>query len=77
MEGAIAEIIKSLLGLGLPGIIILAGGYWIFRQSQRINELTDKVIAMSAEQAKQAEAMNGSVNRLTDTIIRSGKVAAE
>jgi hypothetical protein len=73
VEQAIAEIVKMLLNLGLPGIAILGAGYWINQQQKRINELTDKVIAMSAEQSAASEAMTGAVTRLTDTLVRGGK----
>lgn len=74
MDGAITEFVKVLTGLGLPGVIIAALLWFTNKQSKRIDELTDKVVSISVEQAKQAEATNGALMSLKDLLIRGGKV---
>lgn len=74
MDGAITEFVKVLTGLGLPGVIIGALLWFSYKQNKRLDELTDKIIAMSAEQAKVAESTSGAIIALKDTF-RAGKAA--
>jgi Tfp pilus assembly protein PilN len=75
MDGAITEFVKVLTGLGLPGVIIAALLWFSNKQNKRIDELTDKIIAISAEQAKVAESTSGALVALKDVLLRGGKVA--
>lgn len=74
MDGAISEFVKVLTGLGLPGVIIAALLYFANKQNKRIEDLTDKVILMSSEQAKASEAMASGMTALKDAL-RAGKAA--
>lgn len=68
MEAALSELIKALLPLGLPGVLLIAAGFWIHRQASRIDKLTDDLITMSGEMAKASTEMSAAMNRLADSV---------
>lgn len=71
MEAAISEIVKSLLGLGLPGIIILVQGFVIARLYGRNQELHQTLYDVGRESVKAHESTVAALDRLSSMLLRS------
>ena len=67
---------QQLLALGLPGLAIITLGFMSYRFYNRIQQLTDTLIAMTRETVKAQEAATDAINRLTD-LLRSRREPAE
>lgn len=71
MEGAIAKIVESLLGLGLPGIIILAQGFINWKLYTRNQELHTTLYDVGRESVKAHESTVAALDRLSNVLLRS------
>lgn len=58
------SIIRELGG-GLPAVVIVALGFWVWTRERRIDDLTDKIIEQNAENIS-------AITRLTSAI-REGR----
>jgi len=70
MDAAITGIVTALVQLGLPGIVIIGFGWWIYRQQLRIDGLTDKLMTITEQTTKSSGEMSAAMNRLTDSLLR-------
>jgi hypothetical protein len=68
--GIIEPVIQLLVGLGLPGVIIIALGYAVNRLYNRNQQLLDAMMEMTGETVKAQEAATASINRLSDLLLR-------
>lgn len=68
--GAVDQIVALLLGLGLPGVIIIALAYAYFLKDKRVSDLQDTLFDVGRESAKAMEANTASLNRLSDLLLR-------
>lgn len=70
--GAMDSILKgvgdALIALGLPGIIIIALGYGVFRLFGLYTEVQEKRIGEGRETVKAIEENTSALDRLTDLI---------
>ncbi len=65
---ATAGITNSLLGMGLPGLIILALGWLVVRQQNKIDDLQEKRIAESRELLTAMNNTTSALGSLTEVI---------
>jgi hypothetical protein len=70
MDAAFSQIVATLLQLGFPGVVIVGLAWWIYKQQERINGLTDKLMTVTEQATKASGEMAAAMNRLTDTLIR-------
>lgn len=73
MEGsasAIEQIVQMLLGQGLPGLIILALGFAVYKLYSRNQELHTTLYEVGKESVKANEATAAALNRLSDLLLR-------
>jgi len=59
---------QQLLALGLPGLAIITLGFMSYRFYNRIQQLTDTLIAMTRETVKAQEAATDTIDRMTDLL---------
>lgn len=69
-SGVIEPITQQLLSLGLPGVIIIALGFAVYRLYSRNQEQNDTMVEMTRETVKAQEAATASINRLSDLLLR-------
>lgn len=66
--GITEQMASQLLGLGLPGLCIIALAFATYRFYNRNIELTETLITMTKETVKSQEAATAAINRLTDLL---------
>lgn len=71
MEGtAVEQIVTMLLGQGLPGLIILALSFAVWKLYNRNQELHTTLYEVGKESVKANEATAAALNRLSDLLLR-------
>lgn len=70
MDTAVENIVSMLLGQGLPGLIILALGFAVYKLYNRNQELHDTLFEVGRESVKANEATAAALNRLSDLLLR-------
>lgn len=73
MEGQtdlVGPVIQTLLGLGLPGVIIIALGYMVYRLDNRNEKKEEAMREMQVDFVKAQEAATAALNRLSDILLR-------
>lgn len=70
MDGVTKSISNMLLGLGLPGVIIIALGFAVWKLYNRNQELHSTLYEVGKESVKANEATAAALNRLSDLLVR-------
>ena len=70
MDGITQSISEMLLGLGLPGVIIIALGFAVWKLYIRNQELHSTLYEVGKESVKANEATAAALNRLSDLLVR-------
>lgn len=70
MEGITNSVAEMLLGLGLPGLIILALGFAVWKLYNRNQELHSTLYEIGKDSVKSNEAAAAALNRLSDLLVR-------
>lgn len=70
MEGITESVTQMLLGLGLPGVIIIALGFAVWKLYNRNQELHSTLYEVGRESVKANEATAAALNRLSDLLVR-------
>lgn len=70
MDTAVQSIVSMLLGQGLPGLMILALGFAVYKLYNRNQELHDTLYEVGRESVKANEATAAALNRLSDLLLR-------
>ena len=70
MEGAISQATEVLIGLGLPGVIILCLAFAVYKLYNRNQELHQTLYDVGRESVKTNEATAAALNRLSDMLYR-------
>jgi hypothetical protein len=68
--GAIAEFVKILTGLGLPGLVIAALAWHDWQVQKRNMSLNDKLLDVTEKYSNAVGGMTTAVNRLGDLLLR-------
>ena len=64
------SISNILLGLGLPGVIIIVLGFAVYKLYNRNQELHSTLYEVGKESVKANEATAAALNRLSDLLVR-------
>ena len=70
MEGITESVTQMLLGLGLPGVIIIALGVAVWKLYNQNQELHETLYEVGKESVKANEAAAAALNRLSDLLVR-------
>ena len=70
MDGVTESISNILLGLGLPGVIIIVLGFAVWKLYNRNQELHSTLYEVGKESVKANEATAAALNRLSDLLVR-------
>lgn len=70
MDGITQPISEMLLGLGLPGVIIIVLGFAVWKLYNRNQELHSTLYEVEKESVKANEATAAALNRLSDLLVR-------
>lgn len=70
MDGATNEITEIVLGLGLPGVIILVLAFAVWKLYNRNQELHETLYEAGKSSVKSNEATAAALNRLSDLLLR-------
>ena len=70
MDGVTESISNILLGLGLPGAIIIVLGFAVYKLYSRNQELHSTLYEVGKESVKANEAAAAALNRLSDLLVR-------
>lgn len=70
MDGVTESISNILLGLGLPGVIIIVLGFAVWKLYNRNQELHSTLYEVGRESVKANEATAAALNRLSDLLVR-------
>ena len=70
MDGVTESISNILLGLGLPGVIIIVLGFAVWKLYNRNQELHSTLYEVGKESVKANEATAATLNRLSDLLVR-------
>lgn len=70
MDGATNQITEIVLGLGLPGVIILVLAFAVWKLYNRNQELHDTLYEVGKDSVKSNEATAAALNRLSDLLLR-------
>ena len=70
MDGIAQSISEMLLKLGLPGVIIIALGFAVWKLYNRNQELHSTLYEVGKESVKANEATAAALNRLSDLLVR-------
>ena len=70
MDGVTESISNILLGLGLPGVIIIVLGFAVYKLYNRNQELHSTLYEVDKESVKTNEATTAALNRLSDLLVR-------
>lgn len=70
MDGVTESISNILLGLGLPGVIIIVLGFAVYKLYNRNQELHSTLYEVGKESVKTNEATAAALNRLSDLLVR-------
>ena len=70
MDGVTEPISNMLLGLGLPGVIIIVLGLAVYKLYNRNQELHSTLYEVGKESVKANEATAAALNRLSDLLVR-------
>lgn len=70
MDGVTESISNILLGLGLPGVIIIVLGFAVYKLYNRNQELHSTLYEVGKESVKANEATAAALNRLSDLLVR-------
>ena len=76
MDEGVKAVITTLLGLGLPGIIIIALGFAVFNLFNKFVDSQNARITERGETVKAVEANTDALGRLSD-LIRARKGLTE
>lgn len=68
MDNLLKGVGDTLLALGLPGVIIIALGYGVYRLFGLYIEVQEKRIAEGRETVKALESNTAALDNLTDLI---------
>lgn len=68
--GAVEQVVSLLLGLGLPGVIIIVLCVAVYKLYNRNEELNETLRNMGMETVRAQEATTAALNRLSDMLIR-------
>ena len=70
MEGTFSKASEVVLGLGLPGVIILFLALAVYKLYNRNQELHQTLYDVGRESVKTNEATAAALNRLSDMLLR-------
>ncbi len=70
MDGAFSKAADVVLGLGLPGVIILFLALAVYKLYNRNQELHQTLYDVGRESVKTNEATAAALNRLSDMLLR-------
>ena len=70
MDGVTESISNILLGLGLPGVIIIVLGFAVWKLYNRNQELHSTLYEVGKESVKANDATAAALNRLSDLLVR-------
>lgn len=70
MDGVTESISNILLGLGLPGVIIIVLGFAVYKLYNRNQELHSTLYEVGKESVKANEVTAAALNRLSDLLVR-------
>ena len=70
MDGVTESISNILLGLGLPGVIIIVLGFAVWKLYNRNQELHSTLYEVGKESVKANEATAAALDRLSDLLVR-------
>lgn len=70
MDGAISKAAEVVLGLGLPGVIILILALAVYKLYNRNQELHQTLYDVGRESVKTNESTAAALNRLSDMLLR-------
>lgn len=70
MEGAFSKAADVVLGLGLPGVIILCLAVAVYKLYNRNQELHQTLYDVGRESVKTNETTAAALNRLSDMLLR-------
>ena len=70
MDGVTESISNILLGLGLPGVIVIVLGFAVWKLYNRNQELYSTLYEVGKESVKANEATAAALNRLSDLLVR-------
>jgi len=70
MDGVTESISNILLGLGLPGVIIIVLGFAVWKLYNRNQELHLTLYEVGKESVKANETTAAALNRLSDLLAR-------
>lgn len=70
MDGAISKAAEVVLGLGLPGVIILILALAVYKLYNRNQELHQTLYDVGRESVKTNEATAAALNRLSEMLYR-------
>ena len=70
MDGVTESISNILLGLGLPGVIIIVLGFAVWKLYNRNQELHSTLYEVGKESVKTNEATAAALDRLSDLLVR-------
>jgi hypothetical protein len=62
--------IEILTSMGLPGVVILAMGWWIFRQDGRISALQTRLDSLQELRVQDAQRIAAGVASLSEALER-------
>ncbi|MET3649075.1 hypothetical protein [Phyllobacterium ifriqiyense] len=68
--GPVDAVVNLLIGLGLPGVIIITLGFAVHRLYNRNQELLDTMVETGRETVKAQKTATASINRLSDLLLR-------
>lgn len=69
--GTLDRMIEVVIGLGLPGVIILALAFAVLKLYNRNQELHSTLYTIGREAVRSNEAMTAAINQLTASLSRS------
>lgn len=70
MDGVTESISNILLGLGLPGVIIIVLGFAVYKLYNRNQGLHSTLYEVGKESVEANEATAAALNRLSDLLVR-------
>jgi len=72
----VSAIVSLLLSFGLPGVVIIALGYFAYLKDQRNNDLQDTLINMARDNAKAMAENTAAINGLSNLLASRGNGSA-
>ncbi len=68
MDALAKAVAAQLFSYGLPGVIILAMGWWIWHLQKKLNEVQEQRVADAFRLAQAANTIAGALDRNTQTL---------